>query len=510
MLAKLKSVALSGIDAQPLDVEVDISQGIPGITIVGLPDAAVKESKDRVKAAVNNSSFQFPFKKLTVNLAPADMRKEGPSFDLPIAIGTLLAAEMFEGNEVGDYMMVGELSLEGKLRPIKGALSMAITARQEGVKGIIVPVDNAKEAAVVEGIEVIPVNSLLETVDFLSGEKKIIPKTVEQEDDFVECEDILDFHDVAGQEYVKRAMLVAAAGNHNIIMVGPPGSGKTMLSQRLPGILPPMNVQESLNTTRIYSVAGLVRPGSGLLRTRPFRSPHHSISDVGLIGGGSHPKPGEISLSNNGVLFLDEIPEFQRRTLEVLRQPLEDKTITIGRATGSVSYPANFMLVASMNPCPCGYFADKKKSCSCTPGQIERYVNKISGPMMDRIDLHVEVDCLDLEELPKKNKGPSSKELREQVLKAREIQRERFDNRECSLNASMSTREIKKFCKLKSEVETLFVSAMKQMGLSARAYHRVIKVARTIADLDVKKDINETHVAEAIGYRSLDRKLWMP
>jgi magnesium chelatase family protein len=510
MLAILKSVALSGIDAQPLEVEVDISQGIPGITIVGLPDVVVKESKDRVKAAVNNSNFQFPFKKLTVNLAPADIRKEGPSFDLPIAVGTLMASEMFEDKRSEDYMLVGELSLEGRLRPIRGALSMAITAREEGVKGIVLPEGNACEAAVVEGIDVIGVSSLIETVDFLSGLKEIEPSKISTLESSTEINPELDFRDVAGQEYVKRAMVVAAAGGHNIIMIGPPGSGKTMLAQRLSAILPVMSLKESLDTTRIYSVAGLLRPGSGLLSERPFRSPHHTISDVGLIGGGAHPRPGEISLSNNGVLFLDEIPEFQRRTLEVLRQPLEDRLITIGRATGSVTYPANFMMVASMNPCPCGYFADKKKSCHCTPGQIERYVNKISGPMMDRIDLHVEVDCLDLEELPKENRGASSNELRQQVIAARNRQQARFKDSENKLNSNMNNKEIKKFCKLQSEVETILVSAMKQLGLSARAYHRVIKVARSIADLDAQENINESHVAEAIGYRSLDRKLWMP
>lgn len=509
MLAKLHSVAVTGVEAHLLDVEVDLSQGLPGTTIVGLPDTAVKEAKDRVKAAVNNSGYQFPVRKLTINLAPADIRKEGPCFDLPIALGTLMAAQGLFTDEAPNYALVGELSLEGALRPVRGALSMAIAARQAGLKGMLLPKGNASEASVVDGLDIIPVDTLVEAVGFLSGECPIEPCRAESFE-FSTHDVPLDFADVRGQEHAKRALLVAAAGAHNVLMIGSPGSGKTMMAQRLSGILPPLTLDESLETTRVHSVAGLLSPGSGLVRLRPVRSPHHTVSDVGLIGGGANPRPGEISLANHGVLFLDELPEFQRRVLEVLRQPLEDGRVSICRAQGSVTYPAEFLLVASMNPCPCGWHGCDNRECLCAPGQIDRYVGRLSGPLLDRIDLHIEVDSVPPEKLTGTDSGESSARMRDRVCEARSRQQKRFRGTATRTNSRMTVGEVREHCRLNGETELLMTTAMKSMGLSARAYHRILKVARTLADLEGIDDIGSSHVAEAIGCRTLDRRLWMP
>ena len=511
MLAKLRTFSLLGIEALPVEVEVDVSPGaLPKTVLVGLPEAAVKESTHRVARAIVNSGFMRPQDRVVINLAPAELPKQAASFDLPITLGMLagsgqLASELFD-----QYAVVGELSLEGGTRPVKGALSMAIAAAKEkGLRGLLVPAENASEAAVVEEVEVIPVSSLAQAVGFYTGQIEIEPAPSRIDELFAEYakhED--DFADVRGQEMAKRAITIAAAGSHNLLMLGPPGSGKTMLAKRVPTILPPLAATESIETTRIYSALGRLTPGQALLARRPFRSPHHTISNAGLVGGGSPPAPGEISLAHNGVLFLDELPEFNRQTLEVLRQPLEDGNVTISRALASTTFPADFMLVAALNPCPCGFRNDPRRDCHCTVPQIERYMSKISGPLLDRIDIHIEVPAVDFKELSSERAGSSSSEMREPVMAARQLQTERFAGLTANYNAQMSSRQLRKFCKLNDECLTLLKVSVNEMGLSARAHDKVLRVARTIADLEGAAEINAAHLSEAINYRMLDRQMW--
>ncbi len=508
MLSKVLSASIIGIDAHTVEVEVDItSRGLPHFSMVGLPDAAVKESKDRVRAALKNIGFHFPLKQITVNLAPADLKKEGSSFDLPIAIGIIAAEGVLELANVDGYLFTGELSLNGAIKPVKGALSMAMRARDLGLKGVILPEKNSSEAAVVKGIPVFGFKSLPDVIEFLKDVNLKMPfeidihKAIQESSVYEE-----DFVEVKGQEHAKRAFEVVAAGGHNVLMIGPPGSGKTMLAKRLPTILPGMTFEEALETTKIHSVAGLLKDGQSLLAVRAFRSPHHTISDVALIGGGQIPKPGEVSLSHNGLLFLDELPEFKRNVLEVLRQPLENGEVTVSRAVASITYPASFMLIAAMNPCPCGYFGDNRHQCTCTPGQIHRYRHRVSGPLLDRIDIHIEVPAVPYKELSNESSGERSEDIRKRVVAAREIQLERFKNdRNIYSNGQMKTRHIKKYCKLKPDAQSLLDAAMQKLGLSARAYTRILKLSRTIADLEASEDIRSHHVSEAIQYRTLDR-----
>ncbi len=510
MLATVISSAVLGIDAYIVTVEVDVADGLPGFSTVGLPDSAIKESKDRVTAAIKNSGFYFPPDRITANLAPADIRKAGSAFDLPIALGVMAATNQVASNRLEDTMVLGELALDGSIRSIQGGLPIAIAAKEHGLKALILPAQNAKEAAIVEGVEVYPVTSLTEATEFLNAAREIEPEphTLDATEENPLTETYLDFIDVKGQEHVKRAVEVAAAGGHNLIMIGPPGSGKTMIAKRIPSILPKLSVDESLETTKIQSIVGILPSDTPLVLTRPFRSPHHTISDAGLIGGGNVPRPGEVSLSHNGVLFLDELPEFRRNVLEVMRQPLEDGHVTISRAAASLTYPANFMLVAAMNPCPCGFFSDPTRNCKCSPNQIQTYVSRISGPLLDRIDIQVEVPAVKYDELSADVTGEPSKTVRERVEAARQVQQRRFHGTTIHANANMESKQIRTYCKIEAEAQDLLRIAITQLGLSARAYDRILKLSRTIADLEAKPDITAPHVSEAIQYRSLDRSFW--
>jgi magnesium chelatase family protein len=511
MLARVHSAAVLGIDAYPIEIEVNAGWGQPAVIIVGLPDAAVKESRDRVKTAIENSGYKYVMGRTTINLAPADVKKEGPSFDLPIAIGILAVNEQIVAPNIEDFAIVGELALSGEVRSVNGMLPIALCAREQKKRGLIVPADNAPEAAVVQGIDVFPAKNLREVAEFVAGKRELAPLREDLTLIFQQTRSYeADFADVKGQETAKRAIEIAAAGGHNLLMIGPPGSGKTLLAKRVPTILPSATLEEALETTKIHSIMGLLPKGQALVATRPFRSPHHTTSNAGLLGGTTNLTPGEVSLAHNGVLFLDELPEFHRDVLEALREPLEESRVVISRASGTMTFPSNFMMVAAMNPCPCGFYGDPKRECRCSPSMITKYRNKISGPLLDRVDIHIEVPAVKYKEMAGEGTGEGSETIRARVEEARQIQRQRFAGRNgVNCNARMSPRDIKAHCKLDEDSQELLKMAMTELNLSARAYDRILKVSRTIADLDHQDHIQSQHVSEAIQYRSLDRQLWV-